>query len=220
MVVEKLDFDDLLGHINGWGKFQIKLLILFIQFTFFLAYVGYSPILYLYTPDHWCNIPQEMQDNINFTNHTNEDLINLLIPFDTSTGKRSQCLIYDVRNLEEITQINASVPMIKCPSGWTYNITDYFTSATTQFDWVCEDKWKPAFTQSIFYAGAILGTLGFGWVSDHYGRYGSFISSNLVVMITGIATPFAFDFYSFVVLRFLAGLGFITFFISLYMLGK
>ena len=89
-----------------------------------------------------------------------------------------------------------------------------------QFDWVCNDAWKPAFTQSIFYVGAICGTLIFGWVSDHFGRYTSFIASNSIVLISGIATPFAFDFASFLIVRFVMGLSFMTFFLSLLMLSK
>ena len=87
-----------------------------------------------------------------------------------------------------------------------------------QFDWVCKDSWKPAFTQSIFYVGAIVGTLGFGWVSDHYGRYTSFIASNSIVLVSGIATPFAFSFESFLIARFVMGLSFMTFFLSMFML--
>ena len=87
-----------------------------------------------------------------------------------------------------------------------------------QFDWVCTDSWKPAFTQSIFYVGAIVGTLGFGWVSDHYGRYTSFIASNCIVLVSGIATPFAFSFESFLIARFVMGLSFMTFFLSMFML--
>lgn len=127
-------------------------------------------------------------------------------------------MMYDISHVDDLNDIK-NIPLISCPNGWTYNTTDYFQSATSQFNWVCEDSWKPAFTQSMFYAGAIIGTLVFGWISDQYGRYGSFISSNVVVMVTGIATPFAYDFNSFVAIRFLAGLAFITFFMSIYMLG-
>ncbi len=38
-------------------------------------------------------------------------------------------------------------------------------------DWVCRDAWKGPFSQSIFYAGGIVGTLGFGVMADHVGRY-------------------------------------------------
>ena len=88
-----------------------------------------------------------------------------------------------------------------------------------QFDWVCDDAWKPAFTQSVFYIGAVCGTLVFGWVSDHYGRYASFIASNSIILVAGIATPFAFDFISFLLCRFVMGLSFMTFFLALFMLS-
>jgi len=215
----KIDFDELLNYIGGWGRFQITLLVMMIQFTFFLAYVGYSPILYLYVPDHWCSIPQDVQDKVSFSNMT--DLLDVLIPYDENIQKRSQCYMYDVSGIDDPNDLlNTSmvVPLTKCTNGWTYNFTGYFHSASTEFDWVCDDAWKPAFTQSIFYAGAIIGTLIFGWISDHYGRYGSFISSNLVLMVTGIATPFANNFICFTAIRFLMGTSFITFFMSLYML--
>ena len=35
--------------------------------------------------------------------------------------------------------------------------------------------------------------------------------SNLIIMVTGLATPFAFDFISFTILRFIMGLGFNTY---------
>jgi len=213
---EKIDFDELLTHIGGWGKFQIKLLIIFVQFTFFLAYVGYSPILYLYVPDHWCQIPEQFQVN----GTTPEGLIDILIPKDEKTGQRSQCYMYDIEqvdNLESLKNVS-NLPQIKCPVGWQYNFTDFFPTASTEFDWVCDDEWKPAFTQSMFYAGAIVGTLVFGWVADTYGRYWSFLVSNFVIMITGIITPFAVGFVNFTIIRFCMGLGFITFFMSIYML--
>ena len=75
---DKVDFEALLDHIGGWGKFQIRLTAIFVYFTFFLAYVGYTPILYLYTPDHWCKIPAEIQNKLNISDQ--KELLNLLIP--------------------------------------------------------------------------------------------------------------------------------------------
>ena len=38
-------------------------------------------------------------------------------------------------------------------------------------NWVCDDQWKGSFSQSLFNVGATIGTLLFGWISDHYGRF-------------------------------------------------
>ena len=104
-----------------------------IQFTFFLAYVGYSPILYLYVPDHWCSIPQDVQDKVSFSNMT--DLLDVLIPYDENIQKRSQCYMYDVSGIDDPNDLlNTSmvVPLTKCTNGWTYNFTGYFHSASTE----------------------------------------------------------------------------------------
>ena len=105
-----------------------------IQFTFFLAYVGYSPILYLYTPDHWCSIPQEVQDKVNFTNMV--DLLDVLIPYDEKIQKRSQCLMYDISGIDDPSDLllnnSAFVPFTTCTNGYTYNFTGYFHSASTE----------------------------------------------------------------------------------------
>ena len=85
-----MDFDDILGHVGGWGKFQYRLLLISVPFTFFLAYVGYAPILFLYVPDHWCAIPENYKIALNTTDE--EALINVLIPMDK--GRFFRMFIY------------------------------------------------------------------------------------------------------------------------------
>ena len=68
-------FDEILEHVGGWGKFQLKLLGIFIVSAFILGYVGYAPILYLYVPDHWCAIPLYYEETLNLSSQA--DLINL-----------------------------------------------------------------------------------------------------------------------------------------------
>lgn len=45
------------------------------------------------------------------------------------------------------------------------------SSILFQMNWVCDDQWKGSFSQSLFNVGATIGTLLFGWISDHYGRF-------------------------------------------------
>ena len=68
-------------------------------------------------------------------------------------------------------------------------------------DWVCEDSWKGPFTQSMFYAGGIVGTLGFGIIADHYGRFPSFFWSSALIFVSGIITPFCTTFVTFSIAR-------------------
>ena len=52
------DFDDVLSHVGGWGKFQYKITLVTLLFNMFLGYVYYSPIITLHTPPHWCLVPE------------------------------------------------------------------------------------------------------------------------------------------------------------------
>ena len=69
------DFDEILTHIGGWGRFQYMLTLIYFPFNIFLGYILLSPILTLYTPDHWCLIPE-------LSNFTLEERKSLAIPPD------------------------------------------------------------------------------------------------------------------------------------------
>ena len=73
-------FEDILHHVGGWGPFQWFLTLLNFLFIFFLGTVTYSPILTLFTPQHFCKI-EDLQ------NMTLESRRNLAIPADNELGK-------------------------------------------------------------------------------------------------------------------------------------
>ena len=50
-----------------------------------------------------------------------------------------------------------SWPVGKCTSGWEYELEDYHKSVTVEFDWVCDQAWIPALSQTVFFLGAIPG---------------------------------------------------------------
>ena len=60
----------------------------------------------------------------------------------------------------------------------------------------------------------------FGWLADNYGRVPTIMASNILTLVTGLVTPFAPEYVSFLVLRFTMGLAFNTFFTSPYILGN
>jgi len=60
---------------------------------------------------------------------------------------------------------------------------------------------------SFYLAGAVLGALLFGWLTDRLGRKRLFFITLTVYLIATAATAFAWDFPSFVLFRFLTGAG-------------
>ena len=130
LVNDSTDFDAILDHVGGWGMFQWKLLGVLMFSTFMMSYTLYSPILYMYTPDHWCEIPQNYSDILNI-NPT--DLLDLMIPIDENTLKRSQCFMFDPESIGDSIPANKSNwKTVKRMHGQHYNLTGYFKSITTQ----------------------------------------------------------------------------------------
>ena len=82
------DFDDILEHVGGWGRFQHLLALIFCPFVMFYGYINLSPILLLFTPPHWCLVPE-------MANMSMELRRRLTIPPDAGVaGGWSQCTQY------------------------------------------------------------------------------------------------------------------------------
>jgi MFS family permease len=60
---------------------------------------------------------------------------------------------------------------------------------------------------SAYLAGAVLGAIFFGWLTDRLGRKTLFFVTLAVYLLATAATAFAWDFWSFVAFRFLTGAG-------------
>jgi len=215
--VEIKDFDDVLKHIGGWGPFQLMITGALFPFNLFLGYVYLSPILTLFAPPHWCNVPALA--------HLPVDQRQALAIPRTPSGEFDKCseFLVDWSQVGNISLDSEAVPDFVevggCRYGWEYDIDNFHRSAVTDNDWVCQMDWVPALSQSIFFLGAVPGMLLYGWLSDHHGRVPAILLSNLVTLITGLALPFANGFLAFCTLRFIMGTAFNTFFIIPYTLA-
>ncbi len=85
---------------------------------------------------------------------------------------------------------------------------------------MCDDAWKGPFTQAIFFVGAAIGTLAFGYIGDTYGRYPAFFGSTTLLCLMGILLPYCDSFWTFSAVRFLMGLTHTAYFTNIFMLGK
>ncbi|TRY75750.1 hypothetical protein TCAL_00766 [Tigriopus californicus] len=220
------NFEDLLNLIGGWCRYQKTLLAFFFFNCMFLAYAAYTPVLFLYTPDHFCSVDHIWNATGSQELLWHEDqVLNLLIPIEEFSGKRSKCLMYNVSVdvLSELTALEmenrTEFEKIPCSHGWYYNTTGLFTSVITDMDWVCDDAWKGPFSQSMFSIGALFGTLLFGYMADTYGRLSAWYASNIVLMVAGLATPFMSEFIGFSCMRFLQGMSYDSFFTIFYVLA-
>uniref|UniRef100_A0A182M546 Major facilitator superfamily (MFS) profile domain-containing protein n=1 Tax=Anopheles culicifacies TaxID=139723 RepID=A0A182M546_9DIPT len=135
----------------------------------------------------------------------------------------SKCTMYAVNFTEvlanNIRKPDASWPTQPCRHGWEYNFTDVpYQTAATDFEWVCDHAYLPTLAQSIFFLGAIVGGLLFGWIADRYGRIPALAGCNIVGFVAGVATAFVGNFWQFSLCRFLVGFAFDNCFTMMYIL--
>lgn len=209
------EFDDLLPHIGEFGLYQKILFLLMIPFSFFVAWVYFTQIFITIVPEqHWCFVPELMNLSV-------EDRIALSIP-QTLDGL-DRCHMYDVNYAEVLSKgilkADESWPIVPCQNGWEYNLSEVpYSSIATEQNWVCENSALPHTAQSIFFCGAILGGLVFGWIADRMGRIPALVGTNIVGFVGGVATAFCTSFWSFCVCRFLVGMAFDNCFTMMYIL--
>nr|XP_026483475.1 organic cation transporter protein-like [Vanessa tameamea] len=212
------DFDDLLPYVGEFGIYQKILFLMMIPFAFFVSFVYFSQIFMTIVPEqHWCWIPE-------LANLTVEERRALAIPPKIDGPfAHDRCHMFSADWTAALAQGRTTPddewPIIPCTHGWEYNRSDVpYETIASQLDWVCDKDNLPATAQAIFFCGAIVGGLIFGWIADKYGRIPALVGTNLVGFAAGIATAFCNTFWSFALCRFLVGLAFDNCFTMMYIL--
>lgn len=212
------DFDDLLPHVGEFGLYQKILFLLMIPFAFFVAFVYFSQIFMTIAPEqHWCWVPE-------LANLTAVERRLLAIPAKTDGSySHDRCSMYQA-DWKSVLESGRTTPdhewqIIPCKYGWEYNYTDVpYETIASQLNWVCEKDNLAATAQAIFFCGAIVGGLVFGWIADKYGRIPALVGTNLIGFAAGIGTAFCSAFWTFALCRFLVGLAFDNCFTMMYIL--
>ena len=89
-----------------------------------------------------------------------------------------------------------------------------------QMHWVCNDSWKPALAQSMFFVGSVFGSLGLGVMSDHVGRLPVLIVANMLALVGNVATVFTSGLAELAFCRMINGLATDNNFVMMYIIGE
>ncbi|XP_074042799.1 organic cation transporter protein isoform X2 [Leptinotarsa decemlineata] len=152
-----------------------------------------------------------------------QNYIRIALAIPSGSAGNEKCSMYDV-NYEELLQkgVKKSDPswkIVSCKNGWEYDTVEVpYSSISTEQNWVCENSALPSTAQAIFFCGAILGGLVFGWIADRFGRIPALVGTNLIGLVGGVATIFCSGFWAFSFCRFLVGMAFDNCFTMMYIL--
>ncbi|XP_075270330.1 D-aspartate oxidase isoform X2 [Opisthocomus hoazin] len=93
--------------------------------------------------------------------------------------------------------------VFSCSDGFLYDDTKWKSTVVTQWDLVCDQEWLAKLIQPTFMLGVLIGAVIFGDIADRLGRQRVIWFTSAGQFVFGIAVAFTFDYYSFMIVRFL-----------------
>ncbi|KAK9536895.1 hypothetical protein VZT92_006648 [Zoarces viviparus] len=173
------------------------------------------------TPKHHCLVP-----DVNLT----EEWTKAVVPLTTVDGEevQSQCSRYRldvVRNLSAQglvpgRDVNLTdLEQERCLDGWHYSKDIYRSNIVTEWDLVCDDKWKVPFASSTLFVGYLFGSLISGHLSDRYGRKKVVFISLAAQCLSVLLQSFSHSWRMFCIMFLFVGASQISLYISAFVLG-
>ncbi|XP_070768708.1 uncharacterized protein [Enoplosus armatus] len=201
-----MKFDSILSEINGFGKFQIKLILIqtlsritvpchFLLNNFMAA-----------VPSHHCDIIAPDDGGV-FGNLTREQKLVVGIPAEQD-GTPSSCQMFSKPQYQLLSGSNSSEDAftVQCQNGWVYDNSTFKSTLATEWDLVCSRKGMNKATATIFFIGVMFGAPVFGFLSDRFGRRPLLLVSYLSSMTFAALSAFSTSYVMFVIMRFFSGM--------------
>ncbi|CAJ1052323.1 solute carrier family 22 member 7-like [Xyrichtys novacula] len=200
-----MKFEDILADINGFGRFQIMIIIISFIGRFTLPCHFMLNNFIAAVPSHHCDISSLDVDD-DFRSLSQAEKLAVSIPLQTD-GTPDSCRMFAepqyhlLFNSSNITQLQT----VPCQNGWVYDNSTFKSTLTSEWDLVCDRRGKNKATATIFFVGVMFGAMSFGSLSDRYGRRIMLLVSYVTGMLFAIASAFSTSYVMFAVLRFLTG---------------
>uniref|UniRef100_A0A3Q2QGU7 Solute carrier family 22 member 3 n=1 Tax=Fundulus heteroclitus TaxID=8078 RepID=A0A3Q2QGU7_FUNHE len=200
-------FDDLLEEAGSFGRCQKRIfaMLCFVSLPFSGVYVGI--VFQGFTPDHWCR-DAVLVDRRQACGWSLEESRRLTAPPVNASGvvQHSSCDRYEVDwngtelSCDPVKLDLSRAAVTPCKDGWEYHYEGR-KSFVTEFNLVCSDGWWVDMYQSTLNVGFLVGSFAFGYFADRFGRMKSFLMSNVINVVAGIAMAVVPNFISILVLR-------------------
>lgn len=202
-----MKFDNVLAELNGFGKFQLMMILLLVIPRMTLPFQFLLNNFIADIPSHHCDI-RSLDDGGVFGNLSQAERLIVGIPVQED-GTPSSCEMFAepqyhlLINSSNITEL----PTVPCQSGWTYDNTTFKSTLATEWDLVCDKRRVNRATATIFFMGVMLGGAVFGYLSDRFGRKTALLVAYVTVSVFGFTSAFSYNFTMFAVMRFFTGVG-------------
>jgi len=214
--LEGLDFDRLLVEkIGEFGPYQKRLYFLVCLPAALTAAITMASVFTAHSPPHRCLVPQ--CDDSLLPTYSDPYYFNWEFALPNSSGLGSgypTCVQNKPLNTSTCSSSSTSCSAecfsnsstISC-SQHVFSLSDMASSLVTEFHLVCEDQWLLPFSQSVFFAGVLVGAAVYGHLGDLLGRRTAFLIGMVQTSVAGIAAAYSPDLVCFCVLMFITAMG-------------
>lgn len=133
-----MKFDSILSEINGFGKFQIMLVLIQSLSRLTLPCHFLLNNFMAAVPSHHCNITA-LDDEGVFGNLTLEEKMAVGIPADEN-GDQESCLMFSKPQYQHLSGLNISEDTftVPCQNGWVYDNSTFKSTLATEVSVYCQ----------------------------------------------------------------------------------
>ncbi|XP_019952542.1 organic cation/carnitine transporter 2-like [Paralichthys olivaceus] len=217
------DYEDATTFLGEWGRFQQQVFFLLCLTVVPNGFTALSIVFLADTPRHHCVVPARVNLTAAWRNSS--------IPLEVDSGGElvpSKCLRYKLDDLLSFSErglmpgvdVNLTeVPKEGCLDGWDYDQSVYISTIISEWDLVCDNRWKNPLTSSVYFGGVLAGSVISGQLSDRYGRKIVLFVTMAVQTVFALITVASPSWPVFCALFFVVGLGHISNYVSAFVLG-
>lgn len=187
-----------IGHYGLWQFFWTFLLCLFqIPTTFHIFCLVFQAA----TRDFWCARPAHLRSVPvdlwrNLTQPGGGQCSQLNAPYHTLTADTFGAYFASA-NVSSFEQVSCT--------GYEFDGTIFGQTVIAEFGLVCDRAKMMSIVEMCFLAGAAMGSVGSGWISDQFGRRHTLMFFALIQAITGFLLGFATSLELYMALRVIIG---------------
>ncbi|KAM9847313.1 organic cation/carnitine transporter 2-like [Aulostomus maculatus] len=213
------DYDRVTAFLGEWGPFQ--------QHVFFLLCLnvlpnGFSSLAIVFVadvPPHRCLIPAHFNLTAEWRNSS--------IPLEEEENL-SRCSRYKLDDIQKYSErgllpgvdVNLSnVAQEGCLDGWEYDQSVYISTIVTEWNLVCDNRWKKPLTSSLYFFGVLIGSFISGQLADSYGRKIVLVLTMGVQAVFTLIQVFSPSWVVFCIMFFFVGVGQCSTYLAVFVLG-
>ncbi|XP_070291932.1 solute carrier family 22 member 6-A [Salvelinus sp. IW2-2015] len=203
-----MNFDEILSHIGGFGKFQ-KILYVWICLPQIL--LAFHMLISVFTgavPPHLCR-----SNNTTWALPASSDAFNFSLVTGPDGEPDLSCSAPGGVPSTPLAQLNHSTALVLsdehvtgvCQGGWEFSKETFHSTVATEWDLVCDNANLNNIGSSIYMFGLLVGAVLFGSLADKFGRRNIILVGLTIQSTFGVGAAFAPNFYIYVFLRFVVG---------------